>query len=443
MILPIVAYGDPVLRKVGKEIDKDYPELDTLIANMKETMYNASGVGLAAPQIGKATRLFIIDYNTRKSYLISLIPNAASFSDAQTDIDFMLAATKKDQPISFKPVAVGDLKSDTNEAQYLKTVATLKEHIYQGDIFQAVYGRMQSATFSGDAYKVYTTLKNLNPSPYMFYMRDHHGVLLGCSPELHLSVKATDAQEREVAITPIAGTKPRGFRQGSICPELDQRYAIALQTDEKELAEHVMLIDLARNDIASIAGQVMPGSIALTADYDNNAGSGDTEAAVYLFSMAIALCLAVSSLKLYTEVEKAPLEFPTGLLNPAIPAEEPALLDQQEDLVVEEGGDSDSIFNWRPGPDNDDPEDDVFFDAQGDQGQRGGLRNEGLDDDVFLAALEERGNSDNIGYIRSDPKLSAQRSRYDLSELEGEIPSPEVNPIDSFQSASPEFSPGK
>ncbi len=197
------------------------------------------------------------------------------------------------------------------------------------------------------------------------------------------------------------------------------------------------------NDIASIAGQVMPGSIALTADYDNNAGSGDTEAAVYLFSMAIALCLAVSSLKLYTEVEKAPLEFPTGLLNPAIPAEEPALLDQQEDLVVEEGGDSDSIFNWRPGPDNDDPEDDVFFDAQGDQGQRGGLRNEGLDDDVFLAALEERGNSDNIGYIRSDPKLSAQRSRYDLSELEGEIPSPEVNPIDSFQSASPEFSPGK
>lgn len=61
MVLPIVAYGDPVLRKVGKEIDKDYPQLEKLIADMKETMYNASGVGLAAPQIGKAIRLFVID----------------------------------------------------------------------------------------------------------------------------------------------------------------------------------------------------------------------------------------------------------------------------------------------------------------------------------------------------------------------------------------------
>jgi len=61
MILPIVAYGDPVLRKVGKEIDADYKDLDILITNMKETMYNAHGVGLAAPQIGKAIRLFIVD----------------------------------------------------------------------------------------------------------------------------------------------------------------------------------------------------------------------------------------------------------------------------------------------------------------------------------------------------------------------------------------------
>ena len=61
MILPIVAYGDPVLRKVGVEIDDNYPELEKLISNMKETMYNASGVGLAAPQIGKSIRLFLID----------------------------------------------------------------------------------------------------------------------------------------------------------------------------------------------------------------------------------------------------------------------------------------------------------------------------------------------------------------------------------------------
>jgi len=61
MVLPIIAYGDPVLRKVGIEIDKDYPNLKELIANMKETMKNARGVGLAAPQIGKAIRLFIVD----------------------------------------------------------------------------------------------------------------------------------------------------------------------------------------------------------------------------------------------------------------------------------------------------------------------------------------------------------------------------------------------
>ena len=61
MILPIVAYGDPVLRKVADAIDAAYPDLEKLITNMKETMYNASGVGLAAPQIGKAIRLFLID----------------------------------------------------------------------------------------------------------------------------------------------------------------------------------------------------------------------------------------------------------------------------------------------------------------------------------------------------------------------------------------------
>ncbi len=61
MILPIVAYGDPVLRKECKDIDADYPNLKELIVNMKETMYNASGVGLAAPQIAKAIRLFLID----------------------------------------------------------------------------------------------------------------------------------------------------------------------------------------------------------------------------------------------------------------------------------------------------------------------------------------------------------------------------------------------
>ena len=61
MILPIIAYGDPVLRKVGIDVDKEYPNLDQLIQNMQETMVNANGIGLAAPQIGKAIRIFIVD----------------------------------------------------------------------------------------------------------------------------------------------------------------------------------------------------------------------------------------------------------------------------------------------------------------------------------------------------------------------------------------------
>ena len=61
MILPIVAYGDPVLKKKAVEIDKDYPKLEVLIANMYETMYGAYGVGLAAPQIGLAVRMFLVD----------------------------------------------------------------------------------------------------------------------------------------------------------------------------------------------------------------------------------------------------------------------------------------------------------------------------------------------------------------------------------------------
>ncbi|WP_405381325.1 peptide deformylase [Maribacter sp. LLG6340-A2] len=61
MILPIIAYGDPVLRKVAKDIDKDYPKLNELISNMWDTMYNASGVGLAAPQIGLPIRIFLVD----------------------------------------------------------------------------------------------------------------------------------------------------------------------------------------------------------------------------------------------------------------------------------------------------------------------------------------------------------------------------------------------
>jgi len=92
MILPIVVYGDPVLRKVGVDIDKNYEGLDELIKNMFETMYNANGVGLAAPQIGKAIRLFVID--------------TGPFAESEDDEDDEFTPEQKKQLQAFKKVFI-------------------------------------------------------------------------------------------------------------------------------------------------------------------------------------------------------------------------------------------------------------------------------------------------------------------------------------------------
>lgn len=92
MILPIVVYGDPVLRKLGVDIDKNYEGLDVLIKNMFETMYNANGVGLAAPQIGKAIRLFVID--------------TGPFAESDDDEDDEFTPEQKKQLEAFKKVFI-------------------------------------------------------------------------------------------------------------------------------------------------------------------------------------------------------------------------------------------------------------------------------------------------------------------------------------------------
>lgn len=92
MVLPIVVYGDPVLRKVGEDIDKDFAGLDQLIKDMFETMYNANGVGLAAPQIGKAIRLFVID--------------TEPFSESDDDEDDEFTPEQKKQLKAFKKVFI-------------------------------------------------------------------------------------------------------------------------------------------------------------------------------------------------------------------------------------------------------------------------------------------------------------------------------------------------
>jgi anthranilate synthase component I len=130
---------------------------------------------------------------------------------------------------------------------YLKAVARCKEYIAAGDVMQVQIGQRITKQFADAPLSLYRALRTLNPSPYMYYydFDDHH--IVGASPEI-LVRSEERANEHFVAIRPIAGTRPRGGT-----PEQDARLADELLADPKERAEHLMLIDLARNDIGRIA----------------------------------------------------------------------------------------------------------------------------------------------------------------------------------------------
>lgn len=166
---------------------------------------------------------------------------------------------------SFEPYhptpAQGQLtvKADIGDEEFRRGVEALQENIANGDIYQVVPAR----GFAGpceDAFGAYLRLRETNPSPYMFYLRgvDTAGTpyeLFGASPESNLKF---DADTRQVELYPIAGTRPRGLNpDGSVNHELDTRMELQLRTDSKEVAEHTMLVDLARNDMARVA---VPGT---------------------------------------------------------------------------------------------------------------------------------------------------------------------------------------
>ena len=146
------------------------------------------------------------------------------------------------------------VSTDINDRDFCAIVDKLKGNIFKGDIFQVVPSR----TFSipcPSTINAYYRLKKTNPSPYMFYMHDEDFIIFGASPES--AVKYTSANN-QVQMYPIAGTRGRGFKaDGSIDHDLDSRIELELRQDKKENAEHLMLVDLARNDIARISE---PGS---------------------------------------------------------------------------------------------------------------------------------------------------------------------------------------
>lgn len=137
-----------------------------------------------------------------------------------------------------------------NDREFCNVVDKLKTHIINGDIFQIVPSRSFFLPCQ-NSLEVYKELKRTNPSPYMFYMQDEDFILFGASPESALKY---ETETNQVEIYPIAGTRRRGENpDGSINHDLDSRIELELRLDTKENAEHMMLVDLARNDIARIS----------------------------------------------------------------------------------------------------------------------------------------------------------------------------------------------
>jgi anthranilate synthase component I len=142
--------------------------------------------------------------------------------------------------------------------QYLAAVARAKEYIAAGDVMQVQIGQRIRKPYADSPLSLYRALRTLNPSPYMYFYNFGDFHLVGASPEI--LVRSEDRQgKRMVAIRPIAGTRPRGAT-----PEQDAILAAELAADPKERAEHLMLIDLARNDIGRIA---RTGTVKVTEQY--------------------------------------------------------------------------------------------------------------------------------------------------------------------------------
>ncbi len=133
-----------------------------------------------------------------------------------------------------------DEQSNLTNEEFIAIVEKMKLHIYRGDVFQIVPSRAFSKQFSGDEFNVYRALRSINPSPYLFYFDYGNFRIFGSSPEAQITIK-----DRKATIFPIAGTFKRSGDD-----EKDAQIAHALKNDPKESAEHVMLVDLARNDLS-------------------------------------------------------------------------------------------------------------------------------------------------------------------------------------------------
>jgi len=171
---------------------------------------------------------------------LHIIKNESDFEAEENGLDKIeyLIQNKNFPEYSFK--INGNESSNQTDEEFIALVEKMKTHIFRGDVFQIVPSRGFKTPFLGDEFNVYRALRSINPSPYLFYFDYGSFKIFGSSPEAQLTIK-----NREATIYPIAGTFKRSGNDAQ-----DQIIAEQLEKDPKESAEHVMLVDLARNDLS-------------------------------------------------------------------------------------------------------------------------------------------------------------------------------------------------
>ena len=185
------------------------------------------------------------------------IDAAAAYDQACARIDDVLARLARPLPAPLLAIQPGPVtppapKTTVTKEEFENNVRRVQEYILAGDAFQVVYSqRFEVAQGGVDPFDVYRALRVTNPSPYMFHLEFPEAVVTGASPEVMVRL-----DRGEIELRPIAGTKPRGAT-----PEEDAAREAELLSDPKERAEHVMLIDLGRNDVGRVS---LPGSVRLT-----------------------------------------------------------------------------------------------------------------------------------------------------------------------------------
>jgi anthranilate synthase component I len=176
----------------------------------------------------------------------------AVYEEAKSKIDALVETLKGKQPKRKKPRAkiAGSLKSSFTKKNFESAVKAAKEYIKAGDIFQVVLSQRFEKKATIDPFDVYRALRVINPSPYMFYLNCGDFVLSGSSPEVMVRVEGS-----RIDLRPIAGTRKRGATE-----EEDEALSKELLADPKECSEHIMLVDLGRNDVGKVS---KPGQVAV------------------------------------------------------------------------------------------------------------------------------------------------------------------------------------